>query len=304
MKNSLSSMTIKGIYNRIVLHRWNLGFVENSIGEILRGDDLTIKYVKYPFKGRWYADPFILDYDDEKIFLLVEDYSDSNKKGIISKLVIDRDTMKLMDVKIILELETHLSFPAILRKDGKIFIYPENSSGKGLALYEYDTNTDSCNEVRVISANPFTDAIITTYWGKQQLFSTRGEGANKNVLEVFDYHEEDDNWVKTEQVVFNENIARNAGDFFEYHGCIYRAAQECDFTYGHALSIQQITNEEGKVRMQEIRRIPAPDGALGIHTFNVYHDLVVVDTKVFRRPWIAKPLFAFRNWLSFAIKHK
>ncbi len=288
-------MSLKSIYNSIVLHRWDIGFVENSIDGILRGDILKVKYMKYPFKGRWYADPFILDYDEENIVLLVEDYSDFDKKGKISKLVINRNTMVLKDVKIILELDSHLSFPAIIRKGGKIFIYPENSSGKGLVLYEYNTETDTCKEVRTISKEPFTDAIISTYWGKQQLFSTRGEGANKNVLEVFDYQEENEKWGKSSEVVFNESIARNAGDFFEYQGTMYRAAQECDYTYGHALSIQRITNEHGKVKMQEVRRIPAPDGALGIHTFNVYRDLIVVDTKVFRHPWIAAPLFKLRN---------
>ncbi len=282
------------VYGKIVRHRWELGFVEKSIYEIIQGDDLRIRYVKYPFHGRWFADPFILDYNEDEIFLLVEDYSDADKKGKITKLQIDRKSMRLKDAKIILELDSHLSFPAIMRLDGKVFIYPENSAGKGLALYEYNQKTDECHEVKVITRKPLTDAIITSYFGRKQVFSTRGLDANKNVLEVFDLLENGD-VSKTAQVVFDENIARNAGDFFEHEGQLYRVAQESNFTYGHALSIQQITKEGETVKMKEVRRILPMNGAFGIHTFNKYGELTVVDLKVFRHPWIAKPLFWVRN---------
>lgn len=288
-------MFLKELYNKIVLHRWDLGFIENSMNEVLQGDDLRIRYVKYPFKGRWYADPFILDYNEDEISLLVEDYSDSDKKGKISKLQIDRKSMKLKDVKIILELDSHLSFPAIMRIEGKVFIYPENSAGRGLALYEYDQKTDECREIKVLTREPLTDAIITSYFGKKQIFSTKGLDANKNYLEIFDVLEKEGTIVKTSQVVFDENIARNAGDFFECEGKLYRVAQESNFTYGHALSIQQITKEGETVKMNEVRRILPMNGAFGIHTFNNFGDLTVVDLKVFRHPWIAKPLFWVRN---------
>ena len=83
-------MKLKRIYNRFLIHRWELGFIENSIHDIIEGKEFQIKYVKFPFEGRWYADPFILDYNTEEVILLVEDFSDRDQKGKISKLVIDR----------------------------------------------------------------------------------------------------------------------------------------------------------------------------------------------------------------------
>ena len=286
---------LKEIYNKLVLHRWSIAFAENSLDDVLNGKKIQLKYVKHDFKKRWFADPFILDSDDEKINLLVEDYSDSDKKGKISRLIVNRKTMELEDVKIILELDSHLSFPAIMRMEGKVFIYPENSAGKGLALYEYNETADELYEVKVLTQEPLTDAIITSYFGKKQIFSTKGIDANKNVLEIFDILESEDDIIKTSQVVFNENIARNAGDFFEYQGQLYRVAQESNITYGHALSIQQITKEGETVRMKEVRRILPMSRAFGVHTFNMYKDLIVIDVKVFRRPWIAIPLFKMRN---------
>ena len=285
-------MFIKSIYNKLLIHRWELGFIENPIHDIIEGKEFQIKYVIFPFEGRWYADPFILEYNDEEIILLVEDFSDTDQKGKISKLVIGRRTMELKDVKIILELDTHLSFPIIIRKEGRVFIYPENSAAHTLDLYEYNRETDKCIKIRQLSSELFADAVISDTWGQKMLYATKDNG---NVLDVYQYDETEEVFVFSSKVVFDENIARNAGDFFECEGHLYRAAQECNYTYGHALSIQRITKESGVIKMKEVRRIMPPKHAIGIHTFNVYKDLTVVDIKVFRHPWIAVPLFKLRN---------
>ena len=80
--------------------------------------------------------------------------------------------------------------------------------------------------------------------------------------------------------VFGECIARNAGDFFECGGKVYRPAQECNRWYGNALSIQLYENGEFK----EIRRIPR------MHTLNSYQGVTVVDRKIFPLKWVYRVL--------------
>lgn len=297
-------LMIKSLYNHIVIHRWDLGFVLSSMDEVLGGEKLHVERVKNRYKSRWFADPFILSYDDNEIVLLVEDYWDSDCLGRISKLVIDRHTYEIKDVKVILQLDSHLSFPAIMRVEGKIYIYPENSREGGLWLYEYNLQTDECKKIDQLSDQPLADAIITNTFGKKQIFSTKEPNPNKNILDIYDWNDKRKSFEHSESVTFNENIARNAGDFFEYKGTVYRPAQECNGMYGHAVSIQKVEKSGNNYLFTEVRRIMSPKGAFGIHTFNTYNGLTVIDMKVFRHPWIAKPLFALRNWLSFAIKHK
>ncbi len=295
---------LKAVYVQLILHRWDLAFIGTTIDGILQGDQLSIKCVKNPYKDRWFADPFILSYSEYEIVLLVEDYWDSDKLGRISKLIIDRKSFRVKDVKVVLELDSHLSFPAIIRSEGKIFIYPENSCAGGLWLYEYNPQTDECKKNQELSDQPLTDAIITNLFGKKQIISTKEPNPNKNVLDVYDWDDEKESFEHSESITFEENIARNAGDFFEYDGTIYRPAQECNQMYGHAVSLQKVEKTDNGYSFTEVRRIMPPKGAFGIHTFNTYNGLTVIDIKVFRHPWIAKPLFALRNWLSFAIKHK
>lgn len=287
----------KTIYNHIVLHRWDLAFVINPVSDIIEGKQLKIERVKLPFHGRWYADPFILEYDEKEIVLLVEDYSDADKKGKISKLTIIRESMTLKDVKVILELDTHLSFPVIVRKGERVFFYPENSEGHTLDLYEYDKKTDVCKKICQLSNEVMADAVISNYFGEKFLFSTKNNG---NVLNVYQFDEERDAFKHLTDVHFNEKIARNGGDFFVVNEQLFRAAQECNYTYGHALSIQRIERKENTFIMEEVRRLLPPKYAIGIHTLNVYKDLIVIDLKVFRHPWIAWPLFKLRNLFKHA----
>lgn len=297
-------MFLKEIYNRIIIHRWNLAFIVESMDAILAGKVIELKNVNYAFLGRWFADPFILSFDDNEIVLLVEDYWDSDRLGRISKLVVDRHRNEIKDVKVILQLETHLSFPAIIREGDKVFIYPENSRSSGLWLYEYNPQTDECKKIQRLSDLPLTDAVIVNLFGEKQIFSTKEPNPNKNVLDVYDWDEGKKAFEHSESITFQENIARNAGDFFEYKGTVYRPAQECNQMYGHAVSLQKVEKTENGYSFTEVRRIMPPKGAFGIHTFNTYNGLTVIDMKVFRYPWIAKPLFALKNWLSFVIKNK
>ena len=300
----ISNMYLKNLYNKLILHRWDLGFVLSPMDEVLGGEKLHVERVKNRYKSRWFADPFILSYDDNEIVLLVEDYWDSDSLGRISKLVIDRHTYEIKDVKVILQLDSHLSFPAIIRVEGKHYIYPENSKAGGLWLYEYNPQTDECKKIEQLSDQPLADAILTNTLGKKQIFSTKEPNPNKNILDIYDWNDERKTFEHSGNAIFNENIARNAGDFFEYKGTIYRSAQECNGMYGHAVSIQKVEKSGNNYQFTEVRRIMPPKGAFGIHTFNTYNGLTVIDLKVFRHPWVARPLFALRNWLSFAIKHK
>lgn len=107
-------------------NRWNLAFFEEtSLKNVLSGDYSRVKWMHYADKSRWYADPFILRVTENEIVLLVEELSYEINKGRIAKLIVDRKTFKLLSMKIILDLPTHLSFPMIFRNEDSIIVIPE-----------------------------------------------------------------------------------------------------------------------------------------------------------------------------------
>lgn len=280
---------IKRLYRFLCNWRWEVGFVQNDIDSVLRGDTIDVRWVRLPFTGRWFADPFILEITGNEIVLLCEEYSDELKRGRLAKLVIDRVTYELKSWNVILDLPSHLSFPEIIRMDGRIFVCPENSGSGSSTIYEYDSLADKLAALNTISDEPLTDAVYTEKFdGRKLLFSTSIPNQNKNITDISEWDEGKRRFVKTDEIVALENTGRMAGDFIEHKGKVYRPAQESNEEYGHAVEIQEVSYEDGRWKAIPVRRIisPHPVLKLGFHTFNAYGGLIVVDAKGYRYPVI------------------
>ena len=265
--------------------KYNIGFIDGDLESILNGEPIKINWLKHSYKDRWFADPFILDINDNDIIVLVEEWYDPIQRGRISKLTIDKHTYKLKNLKVMIEADYHLSFPAIDRKSDGIYIHPESSSINKLETYKYDTATDSFRKVGVLSELPLTDSVCNELFGRNLMFSTKLPDANGKELGIYYYNSENRQYSIKEYYHFKDNISRMAGNFFKYRGKIYRPAQVCIKSYGDAVSIQEVSFKDGKWDFKEIRRIysPHPDLDLGFHTFNVYKDTIVVDAIGYRR---------------------
>ena len=281
-------MFIKDIYRKLVDLRWTIGFVENDIDGIIKGERLDINWVQCDYKDRWYADPFILDVTDEQVILLVEEFYYPIKRARITKLVVCRNNNKILSSKPILTLPTHLSYPAIVRKNGNIYIYPESGQSGILMLYRYHPDTDEVTEERLLINEVVADATYTDFWGEDIIFCTIPPDINKKNLYIY---RKDSNGVyqRCEKITFEDNCARMAGDFFEHNGIIYRPAQDCNRNYGNGTVIQKVYHKNGKWSFQEVRRYYSdnPKYPLGIHTLNMYKGIIVVDAEGYWNPIIA-----------------
>ena len=290
-------MTLK----QLIRPRWQIGIVENSFEGIVNGEELRVQWPANPFHDRWFADPFVLSVNENEVTLLVEDYRYKDDRGRISRIIVDMERNSVVSCKTILD-GGHYSFPAILRKEGKVFFYSEQSRQGKLELFEYCPKTETCEYVETLSDESLTDAIIY----KGVIYSTRLPNPNGKTLKMFKWpsavqefkHETRNSALgsaalgvmkekeletrnsKLETFSFSECIARNAGDFFECGGKVYRPAQECNRWYGNALSIQLYENGEFK----EVRRIPR------LHTLNSYQGVTVVDRKIFPFKWVYRLL--------------
>lgn len=271
---------------QLIRPRWRIGIVDNSLEGIVGGEELRVQWPANPFHDRWFADPFIVSVKDNEVKLLVEDYRYVDDIGRISRIIVDMERNSIVSCKAVL-VGRHFSFPAIMRKDGKIYVYPEQGRQGKLDLYEYDEKKDVCQYVKTLSKEPFTDAIIYN----SVIFSTKLPEPNGKRLwmkptptpsqkgrEVSNLELDVLNTPKV--YTFEECIARNAGDFFECNGKIYRPAQESNQWYGNALSIQEF--KDGG--FSEVRRIS------GLHTLNSYQGVTVVDRKVFPFKWVYRLL--------------
>lgn len=277
---------------------WILGFCTFENGLVTGDKKIEVKYIKGLPGNKWYADPFILDVNDKTIEILVEEYTYAIAKGRIAHISIDKKTLKLLSEKIILDLPTHLSFPAIIRDGNNIFIYPENSQSGESNFYKYDTINNILTFEGCIVREPLTDAVIFNYENDKFIFSTKVPNENTNCLLI--YKENEKKKIELYQKYYFENkTARNAGDILRINNKYYRVAQNCSKIYGGGVIFQEIIFENGSFRFNSINEIAPFKDSFALHTFNTYKNLCVIDVSKARFPIINKIIDKFSR-----IKHK
>jgi hypothetical protein len=274
-------MFLKQYVKRFKEECWALGFVRGGMYSIMESDHLDVDWVKMPH-DRWFADPFVLDVTNEEILLLVEDFDYDIHKGMISLLHINRFSMEITSRKVLLELPTHLSFPAILRKDGHIYIYPENAQGGRLDMYEYDAAKEELVFVKTICDDVVWDSYITEAFGAPLMFTS---AKNDYQLDIYKWVDKKERFVSYQRLASEQPNSRLGGAVYEYKGQFYYPAQENSKTYGGALDIKHIELENERVRVLEtVKHIESPNKRypIGLHTLNEYKGIVVIDVKGYR----------------------
>lgn len=280
---------------------WNIGFLDYDESTIFRPFEIawldTCGYDK-----NWFADPFILSVDGNKIEVLVEEMMLDRKAAAftvrgqttvrnwarISRLEIERANGKYILRKVVpvIEDETHYSFPAVYRQEGKIFICPENHESDSAPLYEYDSGSGTAKRAGTLCPAPLTDAVLFDGFGEWLCFSTR-EGeitANGNRLGV--YRSKTGKWNGPyeehpfTEIVFPDSTARGAGHFLKFKdGRIVRVAQDCNHRYGEGIVFYAMKYENGKFSFEELSRHFSVSSVyhVGQHTFNIFGNLAVTD---------------------------
>lgn len=261
---------------------WNIGFCEQTPENLIQQKKLNkIQWLKHPYKDRWFADPFIYKVTDDEIIVFVEECNLFGwPKGIICELVIDRKTISLKERHILLELDTHLSYPAIIRHEGKVYVYPENGASRKLNIYEYDSVSHKLVNPICILNEAVADASIIEQESKYLMIATKcpetQEKAylyqSKSLLGPF---------VEISTVPFqaSRSCSRPGGNWIDTKEGLFRPAQDCSKHYGGALSIMSIQkNGEFLIEKQLFQILPQSFRYnKGVHTLNFCDGLCVID---------------------------
>lgn len=266
---------------KLLHYTWYIAYGHYDESIIAQGIDVSkLHIVKNPYKEKWFADPFILEDNENNIKFLVEEFDKSVGRGRIARITVDKEKDVITDCNIVLEEQTHLSFPAIYRMEGKIYVHPENyASGKSY-IYEYDRNSDRLINKKLLSEHPLTDAIIVEVGNKFKLLSTLGTDPNGSELSVFSSDSFLGPYVEETKEFYPNKTARMAGYVINTNEGLVRPAQNCDGAYG-----KNVVFYKGK---QGIGALSPWWPYSGLHTFNTYGSSYVIDLKKYDYPLIYK----------------
>ena len=278
---------------------WNIGFTEISPDKLIQSGKLPkIHWLKHEYKDRFFADPFILNADENIVEVLAEEYEfKANSKGIIVKLIVDRNSAKLINRIELLKLDTHLSYPFIERSNGNVYIYPENSEDGKLIRYIYDGENCKLILDSVVANYPLTDATIIENKGKRYLYSTIAPESLENAyLFLSNSPKGKFELYNKEPIVKGLYSSRMGGSFFETNGKIYRPAQDCTNGYGKALTIYEVESFIPIYTEKPLFRLEPSSWRynLGLHTLNFHRDsgLAVIDSYGYLYPICGRLLMA------------
>ena len=283
-------MFIKTQIKKLTEERWNVGFVQNSVNDVINGCTIDVKWIKHKLKDSWFADPFVLNVTENEIILLVEEFYKPINRGRISKLTIDKKTNELLRCDIIQDIDLQTDSSA----ESYVYLLPENGESGYLNIYKFfiDSNRIVC--LQSVLDKAVADAVPVKIEDKVYLFCTPKEDPNGSVLHIYIWSHTERKFDFLKDIPFKENIARMSGSFFKYRDKLIRPTQECNTQYGHAVTLQEtdITNFSFK----EIRRLYSvhPTLNIGSHTFNSYKGVIVTDALGFDRIWIRKILKFFK----------
>jgi len=222
----------------------------------MMGEPLRLRVMKHDYTDRWFADPFILGVNSNQISLLVEEMFRDTQHSRISRLDINRETMMLEKITPVIDNGHNYSFPNIIKRDGDaVMVMPEMAEHGRNVIYKYFPNSGKCEEWKEYEK------------GKQVIDPVMFQGKC--------YFTE----------LSNPNVGRSAGNFFEWRGQWYRPLQDCRASYGHGVWIE---DEQHHV----VRKLYSTDARYkyGLHTLNMYKDVIVTDVLGFKRPWLRLPL--------------
>lgn len=275
---------------------WNIGFCEQTPEKLIHNKQLKpVRWLRHPYRDRWFADPFIYKVTEQEIVVFVEECPMENPKGIICELVIDRRTMRLKERHVMLELDTHLSYPAIICYEGKDYVYPENGASGKLNIYEYDTvNHKLVNPVCILE-EAVADATILELGGRFYMSATKYPDTQEKA-----YLYESDSLFGPFGPIANvpfqteSRCSRQGGNWLVVEDMIYRPAQDCEKKYGGALTIMKSKKLSNNYHEEETFHLEPVEGKynLGLHTLNCLDGICVVDGYGYYYPYLGKVYYS------------
>jgi len=282
--STIAGIILKSINGKLFGLRYHYWTIFIGKGLFLESSLDALKPVKLSRKEFW-ADPFILKYEGDN-YVFFERYLYKTKEGIISCGKIEND--RLVDIRDILELEYHLSFPFIFEENGEIFLMPETNRNKRIEIYKCTGFPDKWELYSTaLEGEKLIDPVL--YKDNQNqiwLFVNIGNSviSSDTDLHIFKVNSLKMNELiphKQNPVIIDCRRARNAGALFRYKGDLYRPSQcNIDGIYGRGLNINKVKKLSIDEYIEEPVLTIMPDfqkHLSGIHHMHQANDCFVFD---------------------------
>ena len=275
---------------------WMIGVIEAPIQHTLdTRASPKIKWLGQRDSGRYFADPFGVPDQHDRLYC--EAYSYSDGRGHIEAITLDGNGEIARAEPIALSSSGHASYPYLFKHGGRLYGVPETVEQRRCELYEVDGDGRWLRVATLLEDVAAADATIFFWQGLYWLaYTDLALGAFDNLCLAYAV-ELDGPWLRHARypVKLDHRSSRPAGTPFVHEGELYRPAQDCGSTYGEAVVINRVIVCTPQDYREEMVRICPPDpqgrNPHGLHTLSAWGERTLVDGKrmVFNRhEWMRK----------------
>jgi hypothetical protein len=272
------------LVRRPVIQHWRLAIREGAPALATSGTtpDLNgFRWIEAP-KGRFYADPFLIQADG-KPWAFFEDYDYSTERGRISCAEV-RDGGLSAPVTA-LERPYHLSYPCVFRDDDTWYMIPETVSAGTVELYRCQQFPAAWQFEQELFKGRAVDTTVwiedDLYWFFVTLQEPRGYALQLWLFYATSLH---GTWTPhgANPISTDARNARGAGAIFRQQDRLFRPSQESDAEYGRSFTLNEIVVLNRQNYREEPRVTVGPvwtKGLTGTHTYSRCGDIEIIDGK-------------------------
>ncbi len=288
---------------------FNLLFIKKLLFEIFVPIQWVIVYKKthekkwrkiIPDSKIFQADPFVI-FKDDKYYVFYEELKFEEYRGYLCVAELDIEKNRLINDKIILDLDYHLSFPNVFLENGTYYMIPESEANNSVDLFECTAFPYVWQKKQTLIENiKAVDTIPLKTKDAWYLFtSEKVKGADFNdelsIYKSSDLLNSPFQKLYDEPVVCDVTKARMGGHFIQKNEELIRVSQDCGKRYGHQIKLNKIIQIEKDYQEEALETLAPVQGALGLHTYNQTHDLIIADMEIARFDWYSLKRFVGAN---------
>ena len=270
-------------------NQWSIFVSSNCGSEIALG-----KFTRTtPPRDRFWADPYLLKVED-KTFVFFEEMLRSSGVGRIAVGEVSVDNT-VINVRVALAAEHHLSHPFVIEHGGEIYMIPESRATGRITLYKNVSMPDRwekvCDLMTDVDASDVTLQFHNgLWWLFVNIADTPGASTSVELFLFFSHVFPSNSWEPhpLNPVVSDVRRARSAGKLFSSNTRLYRPSQDCSLIYGWRFSLNHVEQLDTKHYKEYPVALAEPKWAADIvrtHTFNQVGEIQVVDGMVRRPRW-------------------
>lgn len=252
---------------RIKKPRWILAYGLSADAKCVPGN-LT---VLFPPKRKEWADPFL--YIKDGVLWIFAEQIDEKGFGSLIAFPANNSNSKVS----ILPSKHHTSYPFLFEEDGELYMIPERSAGKELALYHCTEFPEKWERHHIIRSDmEFVDASLL-YFGKRYWIFTNSKqyaATYNEELHIFYSDNLDGDWQahRANPIKLDARFSRPAGSFIHKDGNLYRPVQDCSRTYGekiHWMKIEKLDKDNFVETWDSTIEPNWYSGLTATHTFSI-----------------------------------